>query len=477
MLLAAAPAAAQTQGGQELGLSHSLIPADSPVEGGDPYYKPQETDVWADPAPLPRVQTMEGGPRGGITAGAKPWTIGVAGPGRPGGPGLDVFDVPTDECGVSVYRNEDGRLEVFAVGPDDTIYHKAQRTTRKPETWTNWTCLGGPTRSGPAVARDPLGRLFLVVMFADGSFRFRSQRSRPKGATDETGASTTMGMSDWVSLGGKFSAKPEVLRDSEGFLHVFGRGLDQQLYHRYQMAYPDGPRTRVAWDSWVHMGGPVSSAPSALLDHESMINIFVRGGDRQLWRVRQVAVLAEKSIVRWGEWEALGGVLASSPRVVPIVSSLWLGVAVGRGADKAMWLRQQTASLKSGVAWGEWVNLQGVLTDSPAVVAGEDGSLDVLARGTDQRVYIKHRALSSNQGSTWGEWEDLGGISTVSPAVERNDDGMLRVFIRMPDRAIYMRTQTPSAHADAGARRMNDTTAALWSNWISLGGNTKTFQC
>lgn len=225
------------------------------------------------------------------------------------------------------------------------------------------------------------------------------------------------------------------------------------------------------------MGGPVSSAPSALLDHESMINIFVRGGDRQLWRVRQVAVLAEKSIVRWGEWEALGGVLASSPRVVPIVSSLWLGVAVGRGADKAMWLRQQTASLKSGVAWGEWVNLQGVLTDSPAVVAGEDGSLDVLARGTDQRVYIKHRALSSNQGSTWGEWEDLGGISTVSPAVERNDDGMLRVFIRMPDRAIYMRTQTPSAHADAGARRMNDTTAALWSNWISLGGNTKTFQC
>jgi len=245
MLLVAAPAAAQTQGGQELGLSHSLIPADSPVERGDPYYKPQETDVWADPAPLPRVQTMEGGPRGGITAGAKPWTIGVAGPGRPGGPGLDVFDVPTDECGVSVYRNEDGRLEVFAVGPDDTIYHKAQRTTSKPEMWTNWTCLGGPTRSGPAVTRDPLGRLFLVVMFADGSYRFRSQRAKPTAGSGSTGETTTLGMSDWVSLGGKFSTKPEVVRDSEGFLHVFGRGLDQQLYHRYQMAYPEGPRTRV----------------------------------------------------------------------------------------------------------------------------------------------------------------------------------------------------------------------------------------
>ena len=234
------------------------------------------------------------------------------------------------------------------------------------------------------------------------------------------------------------------------------------------------------------MGGPVSSAPSALLDHESMINIFVRGGDRQLWRVRQVAVLAEKSLVRWGEWEALGGVLASSPRVAPAVSSLWLGVAVGRGADKAMWLRQQTASLKSGVAWGEWVNLQGVMTDSPAVIAGEDGSLDVLARGTDQRVYIKRRSLSTQGGSTWGEWEDLGGVSTASPVVERNDDGMLKVFIRMPDRAIYMRSQTPTSIRPGGTasgvafgavRWMNDTTAALWSNWISLGGNTKTFQC
>ena len=244
-LLFAAPAAAQTQGGQELELSHPLIPADSPVEHGDPYYTPQETDVWADPAPLPHAQSMDGGARSGITAGAEQWNVGVPGPGRPGGPGLDVFDVPIDECGASVYRNEDGRLEVFAVGPDDTIYHKAQRTTRKPETWTNWTCLGGPTRSGPAVTRDPLGRLFLVVMFADGSYRFRSQHAKPKAGQGSTGESTTLGMSDWVSLSGKFSTKPEVVRDSEGFLHVFGRGLDQQLYHRYQMAYPEGPHTRV----------------------------------------------------------------------------------------------------------------------------------------------------------------------------------------------------------------------------------------
>ena len=46
--------------------------------------------------------------------------------------------------------------------------------------------------------------------------RFRSQRAKPKPEQGSTGESTTLGMSDWVSLGGKFSTKPEVVRDSEG---------------------------------------------------------------------------------------------------------------------------------------------------------------------------------------------------------------------------------------------------------------------
>ena len=245
--------------------------------------EPLETDVWADPAPGPKSLSMS---TTGPGIHSPEWKVGATEGSRKGGPGLDVFDVPTDECGVSVYRNDDGRLEMFAIGPDDQVYHKAQKQTRKPEKWTDWLSLGGPARSGPAVARDPLGRLFLVVMFPDGSYRFRSQRSRPK-AGEAPHEQPAMGMSNWTKLGGKFASKPEVIRDSEGFLHVFGRGLDQQLYHRYQMAYPDGARTRVSWDKWVHMGGPATSAPSVLLDHESMINVFVRGGDRQLWRVRQ----------------------------------------------------------------------------------------------------------------------------------------------------------------------------------------------
>jgi len=122
-----------------------------------------------------------------------------------------------------------------------------------------------------------------------------------------------------------------------------------------------------------------------------------------------------------------------------------------------------------------------VLTEAPAVISGEDGSLDVIARGTDRRVYLKHRQLTY-RGSSWGDWEDLGGIATVSPAIERNDDGMLRVFIRMPDRAIYMLTQTTPPeqqfrHNLLESATANASGAQVWSNWVSLGGNTKSFPC
>ena len=105
--------------------------------------EPLETDVWADPAPGPKSLSMS---TTGPGIHSPEWKVGATEGSRKGGPGLDVFDVPTDECGVSVYRNDDGRLEMFAIGPDDQVYHKAQKQTRKPEKWTDWLSLGGPAR-------------------------------------------------------------------------------------------------------------------------------------------------------------------------------------------------------------------------------------------------------------------------------------------------------------------------------------------
>ena len=257
----------------------------------------------------------------------------------PGIIGLNLNDIPADRCAVSAMRSEDGRLELFAIGPDDGIYHRATartvRPTTGPETWTGWTRLGGSAGSGPAVARDPLGRLVVVVMAADGSYKFISQRPSATHAANFTA---------WTSLGGRFRSRPAVVRDSEGFLHVFGRDVNDTLLHRSQRPHADGPRTKVVWGGWVNVGAPITSRPSAMVDHESMINVYARGQDRQLWRLRQVSVLAEKSLVRWAEWEPLGGVLASTPTLAPSIGSSWLSLVAARSADKALWLLPQQAT-------------------------------------------------------------------------------------------------------------------------------------
>ena len=91
-------------------------------------------------------------------------------------------------------------------------------------------------------------------------------------------------------------------------------------------------------------------------------------------------------------------------------------------------------------------------------------------------TFLRPSTFVSRFLQIWGDWDDLGGIATVSPAIERNDDGMLRVFIRQPDRAIYMRSQTISLQHQANKYTAN-ATEMLWTNWVSLGGNTKAFQC
>jgi hypothetical protein len=72
-------------------------------------------------------------PEGDQAAGdAEPWRGPpvMMQPSDGGTPGLDLSDVPADQCAVSVMRNDDGRVELFAVGPDDAVYRKVQNSTR-----------------------------------------------------------------------------------------------------------------------------------------------------------------------------------------------------------------------------------------------------------------------------------------------------------------------------------------------------------
>ena len=252
-------------------------------------------------------------------------------------------------------------------------------------------------------------------MAADGSYKFISQRPSATHAANFTA---------WTSLGGRFRSRPAVVRDSEGFLHVFGRDVNDTLLHRSQRPHADGPRTKVVWGGWVNVGAPITSRPSAMVDHESMINVYARGQDRQLWRLRQVSVLAEKSLVRWAEWEPLGGVLASTPTLAPSIGSSWLSSSrrarptrlsgssrsrrppparppppppppplPSRFASPPLIPRPQ-ANGESGVAWGQWATWRRRLRLRAALVGGDDGTVAVAGRGVDEHLWLRRRTLA-----------------------------------------------------------------------------------
>src|SRR5205807_501761 len=69
---------------------------------------------------------------------------------------------------VSVTRNSDGSLEVFARGTDNALWHIWQQASHSGP-WSNWASLGGGITSDPAVAVNSDGRLEVFVRGTDNA--------------------------------------------------------------------------------------------------------------------------------------------------------------------------------------------------------------------------------------------------------------------------------------------------------------------
>merc|ERR1719231_2246280 len=65
--------------------------------------------------------------------------------------------------------------------------------------------------------------------------------------------------SKWQCLGGKFSTPPEAVLNSEGYIHVFARGIDRAVWHLAQLKKD---ANNVTWSDWTSMGGIVTSSPA-----------------------------------------------------------------------------------------------------------------------------------------------------------------------------------------------------------------------
>jgi hypothetical protein len=358
--------------------------------------------------------------------------------------------IPHDQCAVTVGMNENERLEVFALGMDNAIFHSMQVAANSY--WSPWESLGGNFSSGPTVVRNVDGRLEVFSRGEDDDLYHKYQYT-PNGEK---------GWSPWLSLGGKFSSAPTVLLNSEGTLQVFARGKENRaLMYNGQTHNVSG----VFWSGWQNLGGILTSGPTAVLTAESLVHVFVRGIDKGLFEKREVA--NHLTGVSWSRWESLGGVLSSHPAVPTVLNPVNLLEIFVRQADKAIWHKKQLATTTQpySVQWSDWQSLGGKHSSGPSVILSGEGLLEVFSRGQDKSIFWKRQ--KAHDSPEWTNWETLGGESSTGPAAFMNPEGRLELFIRGTDKAVWHKWRT------TGPAGKN----VSWSDWVSLGGTFRNFPC
>ena len=295
--------------------------------------------------------------------------------------------------------NADGRLEQFAVGNDQRIWHAWQNFDGS---WSVWSPLSGRVSGRLAVGRNADGRL---EVFAAGV---------PNGLWHVWQVAPNGGWSGGSDLGGNWSTTVgvAVATNTDGRQEVFVVGDHYGIWHIAQTTRNGN------WGAFGALGGSLPSNASIVAgsNTDGRLEVFTIGDAGDLIHAWQVAPNSG-----WSGVVSLGGSLAG-------------GLSIIRNADGRLEIFGRAASgglvhLWQGRPNGGWSGFVG-LGGSPAVDAGTavavnaDGRLEIFTTGTDGSVW--HGWQTAVNGSWSGVWS-LGGRGAGTPGAARGSDGRLRV--------------------------------------------------
>jgi len=337
---------------------------------------------------------------------------------------------------------------VFSLSEDSIVWHKFQMPTGG---WSTWRPLADKRKmgSGPQGVRYENGTMQVFARGTDRQFYVTTMT-----ALNE--------WSDWRSLGETmFTSPPVAVVSPAGQCYVFGIAAEtHSVWYSVSSPISSG---NLDFSAFANIGGDATGSPSAMVDAEAQLHVFIRGTNRALWHISEKVVGESK---QWGEWECLGGVLASSPKVPLTLNGANLVEVYARAADKALWHRGQVAKHDSeSIDWSSWSSLGGVLASGPSLALSDDGMTDVFARATDKAIYFKSQFQDENGEVHFTQWHTLGGMFSSTPTVVVRADGLLDVFARGVDKAIWHSHQV----------EVNQT--RTFSAWHSLGGHTRKYTC
>src|SRR5437763_8953060 len=221
----------------------------------------------------------------------------------------------------------------------------------------NWTSLGSPGNisANPSVGKNDDGRLeaFVWTVGVDASKDLWHIWQTSTGGTWDT----------WSSLGHppslQLESSPTVVENDDGRLEVFATSADNALWHIWQVA------TNGSWSTWNSLGKPTNEGISILfsahVNDDGRLEVFATGIDNALWHIWQVAPNGS-----WSTWNSLGKPSSTSYIINPIVSQNQDGrlEAFVFGSDQALWHIWQTTP---GGSWGSWFSSGGPASSNPTI--------------------------------------------------------------------------------------------------------------
>lgn len=258
-------------------------------------------------------------------------------------------------------------LALYIRGNDDNIYKKYRFSGSTD--WSDWSSLGRPNSQSGSVS-DPG-----VVSWASG----RTDLVVRQGS--EVYITSTPSWGNWESLGSPPSpaaSAPSVASWGENHLDVMVRGQDDRVYHK--SCTSDCVGAQGGWSGWDVLGtATIIGKPTTVARAVGIIDVFAQGMDDQLWGV-------EFSGGGWGDWYPLnnGGTLQHD-NACPDCTSPAVGARDEhsldiyiRGQDDKVWV---TSWSEGGDPWSGYNAIGGVLNSSPATVAKtrDGGHADLFA--------------------------------------------------------------------------------------------------
>ncbi len=264
----------------------------------------------------------------------------------------------TDNLGGTLTSDPDiaswgaNRLDIFAKGTDNGLWHKAFDTT----TWYPWDKIGSATlASGPAAVSWGPGRLDMVAQATNNSIQhwwFENASGIWNGPEN---------------LGGTLTSDPDIASWGANRLDIFAKGTDNGLWHK---AWSNG------WYPWDKIGSAtLASGPAAVSWGPGRLDMVAKASDNSVmhwWFDNSVGV--------WNGPENIGGNITSAPDI-----SSWgpnrLDV-FARGPENGL-----VHKFWNGSGWSGWESLGGpALVSGPGAVSWGPNRIDVAARVADNSI-------------------------------------------------------------------------------------------